>query len=400
MKKKYKLIHPYRHHSYEIVKGLLKNNYDIEAIYGFYDKYNIGEKFNMKKLKGYYDSNISGVVKSYMLTNILFILNKLKIVSNMTYISYFQKRAMREINKNDTIIVLQDYCQEIINYCIKNNIDYIYDHIMPCGYMQREIIDKAVKGIGGSENYTDRYISKNKINSNYNNIKYSKIILNASKSTYGITCEVLGEKPINSYIIPYGNNFNFFKNSNNAYTKIHEKLANINKRRIKVLYVGSLSIIKGTHILIDIIKENYDFEFGIVGVPNSREDDKFIKDLICVKNVKYYGHIPHKEMWKIYLEYDIFIFTSLVEGFGMVTLEAMASGLPCIVNKFCPSIIEDKIDGFVVNDITSEEYTKKLMLLKSDLENLKQLSINAYNNSKKYSWENYINNFKNILDKE
>ncbi|MDU7726409.1 MAG: glycosyltransferase family 4 protein [Clostridium perfringens] len=397
---KYKLIHPYRHHSYEIINAFVNNGKNIEAILGVYDKLDIGNLFKIKFLKGYNKKSISKNVTTYITTNILFLLMKLKFVSEKTYISYFQKKAIKHINREDTVIFLQDYCQEIIDYCIKHNIDYIYDHIMPCGYEQQNLLIKSAIEYNFSMDYVDRYMSKSKIVNNYRNIVNAKIILNASKSTYNIVKSVLGKNNHKNFIVPYGANFKFFNDSYEAYRYIDNKNNQLRNRKLKILYVGSLSLVKGTDLLIDIIELNKDIEFGIVGIANSEDDEIFIKKLLGNSNVYYYGAIPHKDMKKIYMKYDAFLFTSRIEGFGMVTLEALAAGLPCIVNEFCPSVICNGENGFIIKNLSIKEYNKKINDLKNDLDKLNYMSKAAYKSSNIYDWNNYYKKLISILNRK
>jgi len=45
---------------------------------------------------------------------------------------------------------------------------------------------------------------------------------------------------------------------------------------------------------------------------------------------------------------DVFVFPSLFEGSAVVTYEALASGLPCVVTPNAGSVVREGKDGFVV----------------------------------------------------
>ena len=188
-------------------------------------------------------------------------------------------------------------------------------------------------------------------------------------------------------------------NQNEFNNYIENKYSNINSRKLKILYVGSISIAKGINYLIDIIEElnNEDIEFGVIGVPNKEEDEVLLEKLLSFEAVKYYGSVPHKQIINKYKEYDAFIFTSIIEGFGMVTLEAMSMGLPCIVNEYCSSVVKNRINGFVVNNINKESYINVIREIKNNNKLLREISFNAYNESKNYSWNTYIENLTKIF---
>ena len=55
----------------------------------------------------------------------------------------------------------------------------------------------------------------------------------------------------------------------------------------------------------------------------------------CVCQVSYLGWLQPSQLAEAYAISDLLLFPSEVETFGNVTLEAMASGLPCIVDERC-----------------------------------------------------------------
>ncbi len=101
------------------------------------------------------------------------------------------------------------------------------------------------------------------------------------------------------------------------------------------------------------------------------------------------GSISTEELISIYLGADIFVFPSLIEGFGLVTVEAMAAGLPIIVTDIPGSrdIIKSGINGLIVPPSDPEALAAKIIeLLEND--NLRHtISQNAKLEAKEYDWE-------------
>lgn len=402
------LIHPYRHHSYNTVRAISNLNCDLEVFYGYYNKqgfiYNFIKRYEnnkiISKFLGYNDEQIDKFVNTNLKSNILFLMSKINSKYTDYFVKNFEKSTLKKVKNRDIYFFLQDYCNEIIDYAYKNDKLIVYDHIMPVGRKQRELLLKEVEKYKFPYEYVDKFISQEKIDINYKNIKNSNIIINASNSTYKITEEVLGingakEK---SFIIPYGVNFDYMEEKKfNLYIK--NKYMTIKSRKLKILYVGSISLAKGIGYLIDVISNfrNSNIEFGIVGVPNQEEDVELVKKLTEFKNVTYYGSVPHRQIKNIYKEYDLFIFTSIIEGFGMVTLEAMSMGLPCIVNEYCSSVITNNYDGFIIEKVESESYINVIDDIVNNIEQLESISFNAYKTSKEYSWDRYINALEEIL---
>lgn len=106
--------------------------------------------------------------------------------------------------------------------------------------------------------------------------------------------------------------------------------------KVRVLYTGHLMPIKGTHILLDAIRTGgwKDVEFWIVGNgPLANEVQALVKQGYPLR---YYGQVRDRSrLAEIYRDADMFVLPSIQIGhdeekFGMVLLEAMASGLPVI----------------------------------------------------------------------
>lgn len=84
---------------------------------------------------------------------------------------------------------------------------------------------------------------------------------------------------------------------------------------------------------------------------------------------------------------SIYIFPSIFEGFGLVLLESMSVGVPC-VSYDCPfgppEIIRDGEDGFVTEYMNPKAMMEKVLLLIEDEELRKRMGRKARENSQKY----------------
>jgi glycosyltransferase involved in cell wall biosynthesis len=104
------------------------------------------------------------------------------------------------------------------------------------------------------------------------------------------------------------------------------------------------------------------------------------------KNVNF---IPStKNIIDAYLESSICIMTSRYEGFGMVLLEAMACGVPCVAFN-CPvgpsDIISNTIDGVLVEDGNIEDLVKSVLLLIEDTALRLEMGAKAKKSSEAYN---------------
>ena len=64
--------------------------------------------------------------------------------------------------------------------------------------------------------------------------------------------------------------------------------------------------------------------------------------------VELLGRVGHAEVPARMAAADVFVFPSLFEGSAVVTYEALACGLPCVVTPSAGSVVRDGVEGFLV----------------------------------------------------
>ena len=119
-------------------------------------------------------------------------------------------------------------------------------------------------------------------------------------------------------------------------------------KRLRLLFVGGLSQRKGLSYLFDSVDALGDaVELTVIGQFVS-EPPKVLK--AHLRKCRYIGSLSHGDILRQMREHDLFVFPSLFEGFGLVLLEAMSQGLPCITTPHTagPDIIDHGKDGFIV----------------------------------------------------
>jgi glycosyltransferase involved in cell wall biosynthesis len=95
-----------------------------------------------------------------------------------------------------------------------------------------------------------------------------------------------------------------------------------------VLFVGRLERYKGLYLLLEALREIPDVRLTVVGDGSYRKE---LEELAEGIDVRFEGFQRHPAPY--YAEADIFVMPSLgPEGFGIVTMEAMAHGLPCVIS--------------------------------------------------------------------
>jgi glycosyltransferase involved in cell wall biosynthesis len=155
-----------------------------------------------------------------------------------------------------------------------------------------------------------------------------------------------------------------------------------------VLFAGTLIERKGPQFVIDAAAQFPSAMFRLVGACREGFEEVLPKKIAqsALKNVKLDGPQSQSQMLDIMRASDIFLLPSRLEGIPKVTLEAAATGLPCIVFRDyeTPSVI-DGVTGFQVG--TLEEMMQAVGRLIADRSLRERMSVAARAHMEKFDWE-------------
>jgi glycosyltransferase involved in cell wall biosynthesis len=194
-------------------------------------------------------------------------------------------------------------------------------------------------------------------------------------------------------IVPNGVDNRLFKKTSH---KIHNP--------VRILFVGRFAKEKNLSILIKAFKIvslwNKNVILHLVGDGEEKDNIlKVIKDEQVTDKIKFHGRLEGKKLYEIYSNSDIFVLTSKRESFGIVILEAMASGLPIVAPKIAAirNVVTDGEDGILYKN-TPKSLAEKIKELISSNEIREKLSNNALKKASKYDWERIVNQIENIYE--
>lgn len=161
---------------------------------------------------------------------------------------------------------------------------------------------------------------------------------------------------------------------------------------IKVLTCANLIKRKNVDKVILAVKDLKEFELTIIG--DGKEFDNLNK---ISKGVNFTGHLPPEKVLEQMQNSDIFVLPSVNETFGMVYLEAMASGCitVCTKNDGIDGIIKDEENGFLCEP-TPESIKETLLKIKNH-ENIEQILENSFLTIKEYIQESCAQKYLDMI---
>ena len=155
-----------------------------------------------------------------------------------------------------------------------------------------------------------------------------------------------------------------------------------------VISVGKISYQKGQDILVEawdkVNKIHPDWQLHLYG----KENLSILDTNNLSNNIQY--HPPIKNIEEKYLESSIYVMSSRFEGFGMVLIEAMACGVPCVSFDcdYGPSdIIRNQEDGVLVPNGDVNKLASSLVQLIENSELIENFGKKAKQNVKRYAME-------------
>lgn len=164
---------------------------------------------------------------------------------------------------------------------------------------------------------------------------------------------------------------------------------------------GLLTILKAMALLN---RDITNLKLQVVGKNQNIEKMKRIAAKLKLDDsVEFLGWVHPKKIHHYYEKSAIFVMPSLMEGFGLVFLEAMSNGLPVIGSNVggIPELIQDKKNGLMVESKDPDMLKSKILLFLKDGTLRKSIIDKGYNTVKEFSIEKMVHQtiqyYENIL---
>ncbi|MBZ0100451.1 MAG: glycosyltransferase, partial [Taibaiella sp.] len=149
----------------------------------------------------------------------------------------------------------------------------------------------------------------------------------------------------------------------------------LNHSGLKILSVGRLTYYKGHKLLLQAVASMQDAALYLAGEGSERNElNRLVREYGVQDRVFLLGGVSEEGLVRLYKECDCFCLPSIerTESFGMVLLEAMALGKPCIVSDVRGSgmswVVQHGVTGLHFENENVESLVAMLEQLKSDVE--------------------------------
>lgn len=199
----------------------------------------------------------------------------------------------------------------------------------------------------------------------------------------------------NSLIINYGKEKSF------------EKIKYFEQRDVDLCFIGRFFYQKGVYHLPEICEEidnliedkNIKITFFLIGSINSVAKDlkKSLEKISPRFDFRFVGFKSGDEKYELLSKSKLFIFPSVFESFGIVYLDAISVGTPVI--EYDLKCFNGHKHGVIkVPFLNNKMFAKKAVEVLTNKGLFETLSIEGYNYSKRYSWENTAISILNKID--
>ncbi len=151
-----------------------------------------------------------------------------------------------------------------------------------------------------------------------------------------------------------------------------------------LLSMGQLIPRKNLLFLIKVFKEIHKTDPDVILMICSKgqqeaELKEFTRKIGLVNKIIFTGYISEQEKVDYYNLADIFVFPSLLEGFGLVAGEAMSCAKPVVASDAAsiPEVVQDTVTGFLADPTDIDAFAEKILILLKNEQLRHQFGLNA-----------------------
>ena len=176
------------------------------------------------------------------------------------------------------------------------------------------------------------------------------------------------------------------------------------KVKSEIIYAGRLMKHKNIDVLIKSVylakKEFPDIKTVIIGNGPEKAKLKALTRMLGLeKNIEFMDFMLKEEVYGFMKSSKLFVLPSILEGFGIIVIEANACGLPLITVKHernaSADLIKDYDNGFVCN-LSEQNIAEKIIILLKNNKLRESMSKKSIQNAENYDIINTVAKLENI----
>ena len=135
--------------------------------------------------------------------------------------------------------------------------------------------------------------------------------------------------------------------------------------------------------------------------PERNNLEKLSQDLKIRKHVKFLGSVSHAKAIRLFVGCSFFVLPSRIEPFGIVNLEAMASGKAVIGSCVggVPEVVQDNVTGFIVLPENAAALSEAISTLTSDSKLREKFGEAGRVRAKNFNWETISEQYEDVYKK-
>lgn len=222
-------------------------------------------------------------------------------------------------------------------------------------------------------------------------VRHADCLIAVSRWTKEELVRRLGADPQKIKVIYEGVDVDQFKVDKSAKTRVKRKYK---IRGDFILFVGTIQPRKNLERLVEAFKLLlFDYSGPLSLVLAGKKGWMYDKILTAPKRfgvgdkVKFLGHVPDSDLVALYHGARVFCLPSLMEGFGLPVLEAMASGCPVVASRVgaLPEVMGKA--GLLVNPKKANEIADALSLVLKNPGLSEDLREKGLRRVKSFSWQ-------------
>ena len=394
------LAHPGTQHSFHLAQQLYKHN----LLCAFYTGIAFGDGSWQKEIIDWLPLNYQNKISNRFLTGVphqliknnfiheLKAIWKLKNKKNAERVLFERNKLFQEgipnsaIKASDVIVGFDTSSWILAKRCKDLGKKFILDISIAHPYEKQKVYN-IISGQYPEWAFSLKQKSQYFIDLELSEMEMADEIIVASLFTKN-TLINYGIKENKIHVIPYGTDIEIFK------PNIHK-----NNNKTRFVFVGLVDARKGIPVLLEAwdLMNKKNAELTLIG-PLSNNIQLLIKSQF--PEVILTGKIPYKDLAAELPKYDVLVFPSYFEGFGLVIPEAMACGLTVITTAATcgPDILTNSLDGYLIPSGDAKSLLSHMKILLENRVLLKNLQVAALEKAQKLTWNTYGEKWKTLIE--